>query len=184
MTGVAAAILFPTLKALEPKLATYPAYSGEHWMLAAGKVAEKLFYIADIISFACATIGLATLLFAIVVYRASLKNPLMAVRISVFTVAIALLSFKLMVLQPRMNVNLRTYWTAAAAGDQKRADEFQAAFSADHPTASNTIGALTLVVGLLFFLAALPAGTGALSGTTLVEPRRSPYEEPLLAKRS
>ncbi|MGQ0628913.1 MAG: hypothetical protein ACT4PL_12535 [Phycisphaerales bacterium] len=51
MSGVAAAVLFPTLKRLDPTLGAYPKYTGSHWLLAAGHVAEIVFYISDIISF-------------------------------------------------------------------------------------------------------------------------------------
>ncbi|MGQ0628914.1 MAG: hypothetical protein ACT4PL_12540 [Phycisphaerales bacterium] len=120
------------------------------------------------------TIAFGTLLVLVVRREVSIKSTRIAAGIVLLSVAVSLVAYRVMVLQPRMNVNLRAYWNAAAAGEQAIADAAQAAFSADHPTASNVLLSLTLIVGVLFFLAAL--GSAALNGD-LAAPR---YEEPRL----
>ena len=42
MTGVAAAIIFPEMRRLDPSLAIYSKYTGDHWLLAAGHIAAML----------------------------------------------------------------------------------------------------------------------------------------------
>ena len=118
MSGVVAAIVFPLMRELEPTLGAYPNYEGDHALLAAGRVASKVFFAVDTIQFVCASLALATVV-VLVVCGYSL-NTLARV--------------------------LRVYWENAAAGNTVVADRFKDEFLAQHSKASNILGALALMV--------------------------------------
>ncbi len=155
MTAAAAAVIFPTLKALNPSLPAYASYGGEHWMLAAGRVANTIFFISDVVQFICSSLAIGTLLVSVVFLKTPWRNRLTAMRAVLLGTALCLLCYHLFILGPRMSVNLERYWTLAAQGQQQQADEFRAAFSADHPSASRVLGAIAGVAGLGLFLGAL-----------------------------
>ncbi len=157
MVGTLAAIAFPTMKKLNPTVPEFAAV-GDHWKIAAGSVANKMFVVADSVSLACCLICLATLGFGLAIRvkrgREHARSALWLFRALVMTIAAGCLAFQLFVLAPRMAANIHTFWDAARAGDVPAATAAQAAFDADHPTASNVIftmfaGAFALLVGVL-----------------------------------
>jgi len=192
MTGIAAAVLFPTLKQLDPTLGAYPLYTGEHWMLAAGRVAERLFFASDIIGFGCAGVAIFSLAIGGFLGDRPWRQVLGALRITLIAAIVLVLSYQLMVLGPRMNTNLRTYWMAAATGGEAgnaAAATAATAFRADHPTAQTVLGVLTALVGVTLLLAGVapnPAGTplttlaagGTGEAAGAVRTGKSKYEEP------
>lgn len=148
MTGGAAAIIFPSVKSLEPVLPGYPDYTGEHWRLAAGFVAARIFALSDIVQFVCAVVTGATLLIVAAsadVWRARIATFL---RLSAFGAALLLLAYNFFLLAPRMNTNLDNYWTAAETGDNEAALDAQQAFMRDHGPATRTMAG-TMVATLL-----------------------------------
>src|SRR5689334_8572235 len=42
LAGAAAAIVFPVMKSLDPKLPGFSKYDGPHWMLAGGQVGQRV----------------------------------------------------------------------------------------------------------------------------------------------
>lgn len=163
LSGAAAATIFPTMKALAPSLPAYAAYTGDHWMLAAGKVADRVFAASDVAQFACATLAGAGLMLARPIRHEWWRTPRAAARICLLCCAITLLAYQLFVLSPRMQGNLKGYWAAALAGDTPLAETLRAAFSADHPTATNVLGATALVVLAAGLLAAWPEPSPAVA---------------------
>ncbi len=146
MTGVAAAVTFPTVKALAPKAgAGFENYTGEHWRLIAGKVAGKLFVISDIVQFSCAALAVVTLgaLVGGSLTKGKLGLP-MLLRVGTLAIACTVLGGWLLLYSPSMYENLRGYWDAAQAGDNAKAATFQAAFDAAHGTASTLMITCTL----------------------------------------
>jgi hypothetical protein len=146
MTGAAAAVIFPAMKGLDPALPAYAAYTGPHWSLAAGQIANRLFIIADTVQFgamlaAGVTFGLCVLFFGL-----STRRGTTFARAALLLALVGVLSYHLMILSPRMATNVRLYWDAAAAGDNAGAAGPKAAFDADHPTASRVLGATALLV--------------------------------------
>lgn len=138
--GVAAAVAFPTMRDLEPVLGAYPAYTGEHWMLAAGRVAARVFVITDIAQFACALLAIAG--FALATWAGDRRRSwLRFFRAAALGAAFLLVSYHLLIQAPRMDRDLRAYWDAAAAGDNDAALIHQEAFSRQHPNASRTMTA-------------------------------------------
>ncbi len=152
MTGAAAAIIFPQMKALAPTLPSYPAMPQDtHWLLAAGHIAARVFRIADTVQLACALVVLATGVM-LARSRAFSRSALGMVRAIALVAALLLAAYYLGVLAPRMTVHLHEHWRLAEAGDVAGARVHQDAFHADHPTSSRTLGATalcTLVAALL-----------------------------------
>jgi len=186
MTGVAAAILFPTMKGLDPKLPAFAEYTGDHWMIAAGRAADRIFSINDALQLACALVVVVTLAAGAVWCNLRPTGLRGVLRLLALCVALVALGFQLFVLAPRMSLNLKTYWQAAQAGDRPLADRHQAAFSTDHTTAQNTLATITLAVGVLLLLSVWPQGLAAPTlPTTPPTPRPagdSPLEPPALLK--
>ncbi len=162
--GLSAALIFPQMKSLHPSLPDFAQYSGEHWKIAGGMVANRIFLIVDSIQLPCALIALVTLgLSLLAANKAPIgsperRPPLAGARILLLTLACGLLAYQLFILSPRMAINLNNFWTAAKEGNQAIADAAQAAFDADHPIASNVLtstaaAVLLLLVAAIFGLA-------------------------------
>jgi small-conductance mechanosensitive channel len=149
MTAVGAARTFPILKDLAPTLGAYPSYTGEHYRIAAGKVVQTFFWWSDVAQVLCFVAS--TVILLVLTMSRYLTFTAAAVRWMSAGLLLCLLVYHLLILRPRMAANLSQFWEAAAAGDNARADIFQAAFSADHPRASTALGliALSLLVALV-----------------------------------
>jgi len=152
LAGASAAIIFPTMKTLAPKLEAYPNFTGEHWKLAAGIVQARIFTAMDV---ACVAMALVAVVSVINTWmRSDFSGTLARTRGAVIAVACVALGYQLFVLGPVMSQNVRSYWAAAAAGDNVRAEQARVAFETDHPVASRTLGiqfagvAASLALGL------------------------------------
>jgi len=147
MSGVVAAVIFPLMRTLDPTLGAYPGYTGDHSNLAAGRIAARVFLIADAAQFVCATLALVAM--TVLIVRGAITNRRWGhgVRVVSLSVAITTLSYHLMILGPRMDTNLHSYWAAAAAGNNEAAETARLAFSDDHPKASRSLGILAISVG-------------------------------------
>lgn len=154
MAGAGAAIAFPTMKAIEPTLGAYPLYSEPHWRLAAGHVAAKLFFVSDVVQLVCAPVAGLALVLLVLGRLVPWPSRLMAARLVVFTLLMAILSYRFFLLAPRMDRELALYRAAAQAGEMEPAAAHLAAFNADHPTASNVmvatfgLGAAAMALGI------------------------------------
>lgn len=102
-------------------------------------------------------------------------------RAAILGAALCVLSYHLLVLTPRMQVNLRAYWKHAEAGETALAETFRSAFSADHPTAQMVMVALALLTLAALFLGACSSADGE---TSVIGPSgtRSELEPPALLK--
>ncbi|MFM9996691.1 MAG: hypothetical protein ACKVU4_12940 [Phycisphaerales bacterium] len=184
MTGVAAAVLFPTIKALDPRLPEYAAFTGEHWSLAAGRVAATLFFVCDAVQFAGALIAGVTLGLSILLFGLPARSLATACRAGLIVIIVGVLSYQFIMLAPDMNRNLAAYWTAAKGGDNSAAATFKAAFDAKHPLARNLLAVDALLVVASFVLAAWSAtGLAREQPEAAGGPERERIEEPLLASR-
>lgn len=159
MTGVTAAILFPTVRDLRPTLPEYALYQGEHWRIAAGQPGDKIFVACDAIQFVCAMVAAVSLATMVFVTKVRVKRPAMLIRIAALVVAFVLLGSRFFFLQPWMDTNLHGFWEAAAKGDNANAERLRAAFDADHPIASNMLAATALCVLLAMVFGAWCAAT-------------------------
>lgn len=159
-SGLAAAIIFPTMKGLDPRLPEYAAYTGDHWMLAAGKVAARIFHATDLVQGVCAVVTIATA-GVLLGTRAIRVRPLAPLAWLVGVVgALAVLGTALFWLRPEMDANLHASWDAALAGDNPTAEAARQAFSARHPLASNLMSATALLV-LMALTAVIPSTMSA-----------------------
>lgn len=150
--GLSAALIFSQMKKLQPSLLEYAAYTGEHWKIAGGMVANKIFLIVDYVQLCCAVIAILTLGLTLLAANRGVpkhRPPLAGVRILLLSVACALLCYELFLLSPRMAIHLNDFWVAAKDGNRVIADAAQAAFDADHPTASNVLKATAAALLLL-----------------------------------
>ncbi len=153
-TGAFAAILFPTLKALDPELPQYASFDGDHWSLAAGQIAERLFFVSDIVQLLMFIAMGVSLLIAHTALKSPIRTSASVARLLGYLALGGILTYELFRLRPRMNVNLRLYWDAAVAGQSDIAATYKAAFDADHPTASFLLSA-TAVFLLVVLIASL-----------------------------
>lgn len=165
MTGVAAATIFPEMRRLDPSLATYAKYTGEHWMLAAGHIAAKIFSVSDRIQLVCAGVAGLTFVSALFCKRLLPFRFSAALRLLGLLVAFGALSYQAGSLGPVMQRALDEYWLAAADGRNDDAAFHQAIFRAQHPKASTT-----MAVAAGGVLVSLIAGAWSLSNPPRLVP--------------
>lgn len=151
MSGVVAAIVFPTMRTLDPTLGAYPDYTGDHSVLGAGNIAGRVFLVVDMVQFVCAALALGAFI-VMLILGYSLNTLTRVLRSVILCVALGILSYHLFVLMPGMHDDLRAYWDAAAIGNNSTADAHKDAFLALHTTASRSIGATTMAALLAFVL--------------------------------
>ena len=147
--GLAAAVAFPTMKPLNPTLPEFSAYPHDHWLIAAGLVANRIFTITDTASIALA--GIAILSAFVLVTQPTPRERLLW--LLALAAAAITLAYSLAILRPRMDRNLIEFWTTARAGQVQTADAARHRFDDDHPTASRLISAqlafVTLALGTI-----------------------------------
>lgn len=147
--GLAAAVVFPVMRDLDPRLPGYASYTGEHWMIAAGHVGRRVFSIADRAQLVVSAVAVVSLAVAT---RLGLSGGVwLAIRWIAVGVAASLAVYNGLVLAPAMDQDLTTYWAAAREGDGAKAAQYKAAFSAAHPHASMVlqVGAASVLVGVI-----------------------------------
>lgn len=154
MTGVVAAVVFPTVRDLGPVLPDHASYTGPHWSLVAGVVAEGVFRIGFVVV-GVALFGALVGVLVLAVRRGARRLPV--VRLGLVLVTLGLFLTHAGWLQPRMNEAASEYRDAAVAGDNNRATEAKSRFDSMHPTASRLIGATTIAALLLFVCSAWAA---------------------------
>jgi len=149
--GATAAVAFPTMKRLDPELGAYSVYEGEHWVLGAGHIAARVFAIAGWVELAC--LGLVVVLSGALALRRAIRGSSLVVRGGLLGLLVAMMAYRVGMLQPRMDSTLDAYWAAAEAGRLDEAGTARATFDADHGIASATMGAT-----LVLILASIGAG--------------------------
>lgn len=159
MAGAAAAIIFPTIRDLDPSLPDYASFTGPHWKLAAGHVASRIFLVADAVALGCLIVSGLTLGLVVASKEPWRQAWTTGIRLVALFGALSLLTYSFFFLGPRMNTNMRSYWDAAEAGNNEAALQYQAAFDKDHPTASTVMVSSFACVTLLMI-----AGAFAVTG--------------------
>ncbi|GJQ29781.1 MAG: hypothetical protein HBSAPP03_16650 [Phycisphaerae bacterium] len=145
MSGIVAAVAFPTMKSLNPSLPDFAAYPGEHWTIAAGHVARRVFDLGAMLQAGCAAIACVTLT------GSALGDPRRPRRIPfaraiALLLAVGILGYWRLSLTPTMDADLDAFWAAARAGNTESADAHKAAFNAAHPVAARTLSFTALFV--------------------------------------
>lgn len=147
MSGVTAAIAFPTLR---DRGVVIPSFSSvdpsEHFKIAAGSVMYKVFFVTDIIQLVSVVVVIAITGVQLSSRRITLPKVPNLIRIGALVVVLLTVSYQILVLSPRMNANLTQYWKLAENGED--GSTYQQAFEDDHPVASRvlTIDAFALVI--------------------------------------
>lgn len=139
MTGVVAAVIFPQMHILDPTLGGYPKYTGDHWLLAAGQIAAKIFAIGDKVQLVCAGTAGLTLVAALFARRFTPVSISGVLRLIGLLVAFGALTYQTGSVGPEMRRNLDAYWMAAQDGRNDDAAFSQALFQESHPKASRTL---------------------------------------------
>lgn len=164
MAGLCAGLTFATSKDMQPTLPSFANFPDEHWRIAGGQIAQRIFVASDIVQLACAAAAVAALGAISLWGRGWLSPRRMGVRIISLALPMCVLSYQLLVLAPRMDTNLRNYWASAQTGAVEKARGYRAAFDEDHPTASLVLGATCLLALGALIIAAWPArGAGTMS---------------------
>jgi hypothetical protein len=144
MMAAGAAIVFPTMRTLDPTLGVFAGYDGDHAMLGAGRIAAGMFAFFDLVQFVCAFGSFATLGLGLAMWiRPSVSG---AIRVIAMSLAMALVCYWMFIMWPRMVGHLDVYWSAAGAGDDEAAETARRAFQAMHPTSTRVMAGLALLV--------------------------------------
>lgn len=178
--GAAAAVVFPTLKAANVQLPGYEAAGADTYRVAGGMIAEKVFFIADIVMFPCAAIAIATFGLLIWVFGVPARRPATFVRGVALAAALAAFASMLFIITPALNHASRLHWAALKAGDAAEAARHRAAVDDLHPMASNLMAGMALAV-----LIALVTAIWSLAVPWLVAGSKpaSRYPEPALLRK-
>lgn len=176
MTSATAGVAFPVVKRLDPHVPSFDAYTGEHWLLVAGRVMYNVFFVADVAQAACAVLAVLALLGRAAVGSAT-PAPVWPGRVRLVGLvgAIALLAADLAWLKPTMNTALLAYWEAARVGDNLTANAQREAFRSMHPTATAVLLGITAMVlvalvGWVWRIGSGPATTAAARAGALESP--------------
>ncbi len=164
MAGAVAAQVFPLLRALDAKVPDHDGFTGEQWLIVAGRVGDMVFTTTDFIQLAAVLVAVATLIASIAVYKLSPRRISTLVRSTALAVALLLVAYQLIILGPAMQQELHAYWTAAQAGNNDTAQAHRQAFDALHPRASRTLGTSALAV-----LATIVAGVWSITNAASSE---------------
>lgn len=183
MSGVTAAVMFTTMRTLDPEFGRFAAYAGDQSNIGAGFIQNRIFLAGDVVQFIAATLVLATMIAMLAFFGLPLRRISSAVRLFALGAAMILASYQLFVLSPRMQANVSQYWQEAEAGNNDAAEAARVAFEADHPTASRTLGATALFTAILLASGAWSAASAAEPEKPEVPRSKSGLEQPGLARR-
>lgn len=187
MSGFVAARTFAIMKDLDPRLASHAAYTGDHWRLAGGKIANGVFAVMDVVQFVCAFLAGLSFAGLVVTRGVSPRRVWTWIRGIGVSGAMASVMGLLLIVEPQLNTALRVYWKAAAAGNNDEAAKFQKLAGEIHPTASTLMGVTAVAVLVALVGAAWTLGRGAgsvVEATDSARPGRAPeYPEPALLQK-
>lgn len=154
--GLAAAVVFPTMKELDPMLPGFAASPGDHWLIAGGHVGRTVFAISDRVQPVCVVVAVVAL--AGLTRLRHTGRGWLAARWALVGGAGVMAVASGVWLSPRMDQNLVSYWDAARTGRPAEAAVFRSAFDSDHPKASAMLSATAGCV--LLAIGAAAAGRG------------------------
>lgn len=178
--GTFAALVFGVSKSLDPRLPEYEAYSGEHYLIIGGKMAQTVFFAADVVQFICAMLAVLTLIALFKIRSGEARRPAMVMRASSLVVAVASLAALLLIVNPKLVAATGAYWRAAKAGDMAGVLTHKAIAGDTHPYASALMATTALMV-----LASLVSGVWSLASAArpgAIAAARSSMPEPALLR--
>lgn len=146
MSGAMAAVIFPTMKQLDPVLPEFVSTPGDHWSLAAGLVMRKVFFISDIAQLVLAMIAVVSL--AIVLKAGEigvLARRMLSFFLAVSCIAMLASAFWL---SPAMRSDMDAALVAGRAGNSVAMKTARAQFGEKHKSATTlmvtTLGGVVL----------------------------------------
>lgn len=152
MSAIAAALLFPAMKALNPSLPEYQAIApDQHWLIAAGQPQQEIFKVVDVITIVCMAVCLAATVARL--RRRALPRALGALIAVTLLLGIARSAY----VMPHMFDDAGRYWSAARAGDMATATPLRERFDKWHTPASRLLSA-EAIAALATFVALLATG--------------------------
>ncbi len=161
MAGAVAAQVFPQLKALDARVPDHEGFTGEQWLIVAGRVGDMVFQTTDIIQFLAVLIATITLGVSIRVFGLSARRISTLLRSAALGAGLLLVAYQLLLLGPSMQQDLKAYWAAAQVGDNATAQIHREAFDARHPQATRALAGSALVV-----LLTLVSGVWSIAGVS------------------
>lgn len=158
-SGMSAAVIFPEMKALDARLPEFAEYGGAHWSLAAGRVAARVFGVAQSVGLACAAVVVLTgvVVWGVLSVRGGAGRWQAMARGLACGAAAGLAGFEATILRPRMDQNAEDYWSAARAGLTDVALGAKRLFDADHPIASGLLVSVAVALCVNLVLCAWPS---------------------------
>lgn len=144
-SGLVAAVAFPAMKSLAPTIPGY-AEPSQHYLIAAGAIAQRVFLVADVVNFVAGIIALATLGVSVLVLGTPARRPATIVRSLGVAIAIACLASLLLIVTPRVVGASTQHWAALKANDLAAARTHKAALDDVHPIASRLTGGMAFCV--------------------------------------
>lgn len=149
MAIAAAAIVFPTMKELDPRLGAFGSYTGPHSIIAGGQVANRVFLIADIAQFACVLAAGLTFGIAVMWLGLPIRKVTTFLRAALLLGVIGVLAYRFGVVQPQWDEHLRLHWEAAKAGQNEVAAAQKVFLDESHPLQSKLMGTTAALVAAL-----------------------------------
>lgn len=149
--GVVAATAFPTLRTLGVRVPEYAAPGEVHYLVAAGSVARRVFFLADAVSFVSSIVAVGTLLILVTLLGTPRNRPATLVRALALGVALASLASMLLIVTPRLDRATTAHWSAMRAGDAAAMTTHKAEVDEVHPIASRLVSVMAggVLVGLV-----------------------------------
>jgi len=152
MSAIAAALLFPAMRALNPSLPEYQSVAADqHWLIAAGQPQQEIFKVVNVITIACMAMCLAGTVVRL--RRQALPRALGAL----IAVTLLLGIVRSAYVMPHMFADAGRYWSAARAGDMATAAPLRERFDRWHTPASRLLSA-EAIAALATFVSLLATG--------------------------
>lgn len=177
--GAFAAMVFGVTKGLDPRLPEFEAYTGEHYLIVGGKMAQTVFFATDVVQFACSMLAIVTLIALFKVREDEARRPAMVMRASALVVSVASVAALLVIVNPKLTTATRLYWEAAKTGKMAEVELHRAIAADTHPYAS-----ALMLTSALMVLITLVAGVWSLAAANSSTPvaRASKHPEPALLR--
>ncbi len=183
ISGAAAAVVFPTLRDMNVSVpGLSPMVEKDHFRFAAGAVAQRVFLITDILSFACALAAATSLLAMVVWLQVPVARSSMYIRALALGVALASLAAMLFVVTPQINTAAQLHLAAAKSGDLAAAALHRQAVDDLHPIASYLMGAEFFGALIAAFVGAWSVVASPAADKPSAKPKPAEYPEPDLLR--
>lgn len=182
-SGTFAAILFPTMRQSQPTLPDFSAWPGEHWIIAAGRVGNRVFFAVDIAQFTFAMLSGFTFVALIAFLGLPRTRPATLIRATALGVAMACAASQVIIVGPKMNSLMTRFWAAASEGQITAAEMFKSEFDRTHPIGSGLLygSCISVFIALIAGLWSVTRG-GSVATSTSPGNTSPAYEEPALLK--